>query len=170
MDYKLRELEEKDISIINKWRNDKSFISTLGAPFRYINKDIDNQWYQSYLKNRDNTIRCAVVSEDDMIRGLISLTSINYINRSATLHVMVGSEYQGQGVGKFAIKEMIEHAFIILGLNRIELSVLKDNERAIKLYEKNGFINEGIKRESCFKNGEFKDMIIMGLLKKDYIK
>ena len=34
--YKLREFEKKDISTINKWRNDSDLISRL--PYRYINK------------------------------------------------------------------------------------------------------------------------------------
>ena len=40
--YRLRELERKDISTINKWRNNEDIISNLGAPFRYINQDIEN--------------------------------------------------------------------------------------------------------------------------------
>lgn len=166
--YKLRELEEKDISIINKWRIDKSVISTLGAPYRFINKEVDMLWYQSYLKNRENTIRCAIVESDDIIRGLISLTSINYINRSAIMHIMVGPEFQNRGVGSFAVKEIIEYAFETIGLNRIELAVLSDNENAIKLYKKNKFQIEGTKREACYKDGKYKDMYIMSLLKKEY--
>ena len=41
--FKLRELEESDLEIINKWRNKHSLIDNLGAPFRYINLDVEKQ-------------------------------------------------------------------------------------------------------------------------------
>ena len=47
--YRLRELEKKDIAIINQWRNKKELIDYLGAPFRYINLDVDEQWYLQYI-------------------------------------------------------------------------------------------------------------------------
>lgn len=168
--YKLRELSHKDIKTINKWRANKELIDSLGAPYRYIDIEIDEQWYQNYLKNRDNTLRCAITSNDsEDILGLISLTSINYINRTAILHIMVEKNSQGKGIGTFAINEILKYAFLSLNLNRIELQVLNDNERAKYLYKKIGFMQEGIRRQVCYKDGVYKDMIIMGMLKEDYL-
>lgn len=45
--YKLRELERKDLTIINSWRNDYELIEQLGAPFRYINLEVDQKWFVS---------------------------------------------------------------------------------------------------------------------------
>ena len=39
--YKLRELERKDLKKINSWRNDEEIISLLGAPYRFINQEVD---------------------------------------------------------------------------------------------------------------------------------
>ena len=44
--YKLRELEREDIKRINKWRNDPYLIACLGAPYRFINEDVDSDWYE----------------------------------------------------------------------------------------------------------------------------
>ena len=46
--YKLRELERKDLTTINVWRNDPELISYLGAAFRYINLDVDIKWFENY--------------------------------------------------------------------------------------------------------------------------
>lgn len=167
--YKLRELERKDIEIINSWRNDRDLIANLGAPFRFINGDVDNAWYENYMSSRGSTIRCSVVDEKDMILCLVSLTNIDRINRSATIHIMVGNEANcGKGIGTFAMVNMINHAFNDMNLRRIELSVLKDNIRAQGLYRKLGFQIEGEKREAVYKNGEYKNMYIMSLLKSEY--
>ncbi len=164
--YKLRELERKDLTAINLWRNDEEIIANLGAPFRYINKEVDEEWFENYMRSRANTVRCAIVSEgNDEIIGLVSLTDINYINRSASLHIMIGCQCQGKGAGSFAVKTICNHAFNNYGLHRIELEVLSDNKRALHVYEKCGFVQEGIKRDAVFKNGQFKDMILLSLLK-----
>jgi RimJ/RimL family protein N-acetyltransferase len=169
--YKLRELERKDIKSINKWRNDPHLIACLGAPYRFINEDVDSDWYDKYLNARSNSVRCAIVDSDreDEVLGLISLLNINYVNRCGELHIMIGnSENRGRGIGTFAVKAMIEHAFYNLNLRRIELGVLETNDAAIRLYEKTGFVREGLKRRSNYKNGEYVGMIMMGLLKEEW--
>lgn len=167
----LRELERKDLGVINKWRNKPELIALLGAPFRYINKMVDEKWFEGYMGNRGNTVRCAIVEDDvDEILGLVSLTDINYINQSAVFHIMIGDEEkQGKGIGSFAIKAMLEHAFLNMNLQRIELSVLESNIRAKLFYEKVGFVQEGRKRLAVFKKGEFKDMLMYSILKNEYL-
>ena len=167
---KLRELCREDIPEINSWRADRGMIDCLGAPYRYIGLEIDEEWFDSYLKRRANTVRCAVVEDTnpDEILGLATLANIDWVHRSCIFHIMIGEKAQGKGVGTFSLREMVRHAFFDLGLNRIELSVLEDNARAIKLYEKCGFVYEGRKRAAAFKNGTFKDMLMMSLLRDDW--
>lgn len=167
---KLRELDKKDIPAINSWRNNPELIKYLGAPFRFINQVIDEKWYENYLASRSNTIRCSIVDEsDDRILGLVSLTNIDYINRSAQFHIMIGdSDNQGKGIGTFAVTKMLDHAFKNMNLYRIELGVLESNSRAIHLYEKVGFVHEGTKRNSNYKNGTFVNMRIYSILKEEF--
>lgn len=168
--YRLRELYKTDLEKINEWRNKKELINYLGAPFRYINLDVDIGWYENYMNNRANAVRCAITAADnDEILGLISLVSINYINQSAELHIMIGDEKNcGKGIGTFAVKEMLNHAFNNMNLRRVELSLLEDNDRARHLYEKSGFVYEGRKRKAKFRNGKFIDMLIYSILREEY--
>ena len=167
--YRLRELERKDLFEINKWRNDKALISNLGAPYRYINLEVDEKWYETYMLNRNNAVRCSIVDENDYILGLVSLVSIDYLNQSAEFHLMIGKkENRGKGIGTFATLEILKHGFYNLNLRRVELTALKDNDMAQKLYEKIGFIKEGVKRSAKYKNGEFVDMIIYSILKEEF--
>ena len=166
--YKLRELQRKDIPAINSWRNNEEIISSLGAPFRFINQEVDEKWFEGYMQSRSNSIRCAIINEDcDDIIGLVSLMDINYINRSTKLHIMIGKAGQGKGAGTFAVKSICDHAFNNYGLHRIELDVLADNKRAQHVYEKCGFVREGIKRQAVFKNGNCTDMINYALLNEN---
>lgn len=167
---RLRELYVDDLMIINCWRNNPNLISSLGAPFRYINYDVDKCWYDSYMNNRRTTVRCAIVDETDKILGLVSLVAIDHLNQSAEFHIMIGdTENQNKGIGTFAVKEMLNHAFNNLNLQRVELTVLENNERARHLYEKNGFKYEGRKRKANYKNGKFVDMLMYSILKDEFL-
>lgn len=168
--FRLRELERKDLPIINRWRNDAELIALLDAPFRYINLDVDMKWFDGYMSNRGNAVRCAITKEnDDTILGLVSLVSINYMNQSAEFHIMIGDkENQGQGMGTFAVNEMLKHAFYNMNLQRVELTVLEDNERAKHLYEKCGLVYEGRMRQAKFKSGKFLEMLLYSMLRQEY--
>lgn len=169
--YKLRELEKEDIPTINLWRSNKDLIDKLGAPFRYINKEIDFKWYDNYMANRGDTIRCSILNDKDQIIGLVSLANIDHFNQTALFHIMIGSSSnRAKGAGFYATNEILKHAFVDMNLNRVELSVLDDNQRALGLYDKVGFKREGIKRKAIYKNGTFVDMVIMAILKDDFFK
>lgn len=167
--FMIRELQRNDMSIINKWRNDPSLIASLGAPFRYINPEVDLNWFDLYLDGRNNNIRCSIL-DDNQVVGLVSLTGIDYIHRNAEVHIMIGSaDNRSRGVGTFALEQIVYHAFYNLNLHRLELGVLADNKQAINLYEKVGFIEEGIRRKAVYKNGKYVDIIHYGLIIEDFI-
>lgn len=169
--YRLRELESKDLKEINSWRNNPEIISYLAAPYRYINLAVDDMWFENYMHNRGNTVRCSIVDKEDNILGLVSLTGIDHLNQSAELHIMIGNNCnQNKGIGSFAIKEMLNHAFNNLNLHRVQLAVLDNNKRAKHVYEKSGFIREGTLRQAVYKNGNFLDMHLYSVLKNEYIR
>lgn len=170
--YYLRELERNDLTLINKWRNDSTLISFLCAPYRFINKEVDENWFNFYISNRKNTIRCAIMSdESDNLIGMVSLIDIDYINRSAKFAIQLGEEEnRGKGIGTFATMAMLKHAFENMNLYRIQLEVLASNIRAQHLYEKCGFKKEGCLRHSVYKNGKYEDMFVYSILKEEYMK
>lgn len=169
-EYFLRELTSSDIPSINKWRNDSNLVSHLGAPFRYINIETDTKWFEGYLQNRSNAIRLAICRKSDaMLIGAVYLLNIDWLVRQAEFAIWIGDEtYQGKGVGKFAIQEVLKHAFLDLNFNRVYLTALIHNCRAINLYEKIGFKKEGVIRQGTFKEGRFIDLVMMSILREDY--
>lgn len=166
----LRELAKKDIPLVNKWRHDKSISDFLGGNFRYLSLDQDERWFEDYLKNRKTQVRCAIYVEASQEPvGVVYLTGIDQVNRSAELGIMIGNKkYQGQGIGTSATRKMLEHAFLNLNLRRVFLTVLSDNVAALKLYQKVGFAQEGILREAAYKNGLYKDLFLMSILRDEF--
>jgi len=166
----LREIQRSDINEINRWRNDKSLVDYLGAPFRFINKEVDDKWFDSYLSNRSNNIRLAICETDsNNLLGVVYLLQIDWLNSSCEYAIQIGEmSSQGRGVGCQATIKILEHAFSDLNLNRVHLTVLASNEKAIGLYNKIGFVEEGKLRKAVFKNGRYVDLIQMAILSDEY--
>ena len=49
---------------------------------------------------------------------------------------------------------------------RVELEVFHDNQRALRLYQRPGFEQEGVKRKACLREGEYHDIIVMAILRE----
>ncbi len=71
--------------------------------------------------------------------------------------------HRGGGLGKRLMLAALEQARVA-GLIRIELSVHASNQRAIALYEKVGFLKEGVQRRGVCIDDRFIDTVNMALL------
>jgi UDP-4-amino-4,6-dideoxy-N-acetyl-beta-L-altrosamine N-acetyltransferase len=166
----LRELTRTDMDYINRWRNDAALIALLGAPFRFINRETDEEWFDAYQRNRHRQVRCCIwLADVDEPVGLVSLTAIDAVYRCAEFHIMIGSaEHRRSGIGALAANAMLRHAFEDLNLNRVSLQVVEDNASAARFYEKLGFVREGILRSAILKQGHFRNVIVMSMLRHEF--
>lgn len=168
--YYLREISKKDVSIINSWRNDRSVVSSLGAPFRYIDNSIDERWIDNYYLNRSSVVRLSICDKKtDTAVGVVYLLNIDWVARNCEFAIMIGdTSHQGRGIGEYATKLTIKHAFNDLNLHRVYLTLLEENTRAFKLYTKVGFKKEGLLRHAVFKNGQYLNLIQMSLIADEF--
>lgn len=80
------------------------------------------------------------------------------------LHLAVHDDHWGRGIGTGLMRAMMDLADNWLGLRRLQLDVLADNERAIRLYERLGFEREGVMRGEVLRDGALVDTLMMGRL------
>ncbi|TGQ93010.1 N-acetyltransferase [Mesorhizobium sp. M8A.F.Ca.ET.208.01.1.1] len=73
--------------------------------------------------------------------------------------------YRGGGLGRKLIEATLAQAREA-GFVRIELSVHSDNARAISLYDKVGFVREGLQRDAVYIDGEHRDAIMMAIVER----
>lgn len=107
--------------------------------------------------------------EGNLYIGNIYLTGIDYVNRKASSHILIGNhDYWNGGYGTEAMRLLLDYAFNQRNLNRIEARVLEDNIGSRKMHEKLGYIQEGVLRQSVFKDGVYKNQICYALLKSEY--
>ena len=63
---------------------------------------------------------------------------------------------------------LLKYAFKKINLNSVQLGVNANNKRAIRAYEKVGFVQEGNRREFLYCNGEYCDMMVFSVLRSEY--
>ena len=87
------------------------------------------------------------------------------IRHSAYLGMAVRDDWQGRGVGRALVAAVVDLADKWLNLERLELHVYVDNEPAIGLYRRFGFVEEGTLRRAAFREGGLQDVYVMGRLR-----
>jgi RimJ/RimL family protein N-acetyltransferase len=165
----LRALEASDLEQCHKWHNDGDLYKMLVGPFRLVSKQAEQAWLDrktAFSPNELNLAICVKGSEEHV--GNIYLREIDWIYRHAQLEIFIGErDKRSKGYGRSAMRQLLSHAFLDLGLKKLHLRVLAGNQAAINLYEKCGFIAEGRQRNHVFKQGGWKDVIAMGICADD---
>lgn len=161
----LRALEPEDYKVSVNWRNDDSITSLLGGRKYFVSTETERQWVLNTI-NQNKDIKLAVCTVDENLYiGNVYLTGIDYINRKATSHILIGNhDFWKNGYGTEAMALLLDYAFNHLNLRRIEAHVLEDNIGSCKMHEKLGYKREGILRESVYKDGTYKSQISYALL------
>lgn len=162
----LRPLVPTDAAMTLAWR--------LGARARLLNSgagDVDQQerWIASRPANELNYV---IRLKDGRDVGMLSLIGINPVNRHAEpARFLLGDEVAVRGVPAAveAMKLLYAHAFDTLDLVRLHGTVAGGNPRMLKWQKYLGMQEEGCMRRHYFIDGVFRDAIIVGLLKDEYL-
>ncbi|CEG27745.1 GNAT family N-acetyltransferase [Bacillus sp. B-jedd] len=78
------------------------------------------------------------------------------------------SSVWGIGLGTEITRLVLQYAFEVLNLHRVDLKVLEYNHRAIACYQKCGFMIEGKEREGALIEGRFETDVMMSILDREY--
>ena len=100
--------------------------------------------------------------------GEVVLNEYDPVARSANFRTLMGSAGRGRGLGTEAARLIVGYGFEAIGLHRISLDVFAFNPRAQRVYEKVGFVREGVRRDAFAFDGEFVDEILMSILEDEW--
>ncbi|MCA9954157.1 MAG: GNAT family N-acetyltransferase [Anaerolineales bacterium] len=122
------------------------------------------------ISQADDRVDYAITrKEDGAYVGEVVLNGIDSLNRSAGFRIALASEKSfGQGYGTEATRLILDFGFRTLNLHRIDLEVYDFNPRAQHVYEKVGFVREGILRDALLWNGRYHNAILMSILEDEY--
>ena len=157
MSLKIRDIKIEDYKEISKIRKMPGVMENILS-----NKDEEDELIKEKIINRGNNQYWYVAEEDGKVLGLGILMNHGNLRKKhvGVITLMVNSDYQNKGIGSLLMDKLINLSES-LNIIRLELCVFRDNYKAINLYKKFGFKEEGIKIKSALKNGEYADEIIM---------
>ena len=105
---------------------------------------------------------------DDRFIGTVWFKEVNTLDANAELAIYMDRDHIGAGWGSDAQRTLLAFGFGTLGLERFWLTVMADNERAIRSYEKVGFQREGVMRRSFRVRGRLIDSLLMSILRDEW--
>lgn len=162
-------LTPAEVSVLFDWINDREQV-LLNAPYKPVHAGQHQAWFEAIQQRNDAVIFGIRLTEAGRLIGSCQLQNIHPIHRSAELQIRLGAVAErGQGYGTEATRLLLDFAFKDLNLHRVYLHVLATNQIAVRMYEKVGFVREGVLREAAHIDGRYLDLIMMGILREEYV-
>ena len=165
---KLRKLENKDIPFMLEWMHDNDINKFFLGDFNRFDESRVQKFIAESISDENQHYAC--VNDEDVYLGTISLKNIDYNAKNAEYAISFRKDAHGTGASQFATREILKYAFERLELERVYLNVINKNVRAIKFYEKMGFVYEGTFRNHVLINHELENLRWYGILKREYMK
>lgn len=164
----LRPLEIEDSDFICLGENDEKIRDALFLALP-MSPSTSKEKIQKQIDAPDTILFTIVLQENETPVGQTGLFRVDFVSRAAVFFLAIlVTDYWGTGIGSEATTLVINYAFQTLNLNRIQLHVNAKNTAAIRIYKKIGFQQEGILRQAMYKNEEYFDFLVMGILRSDW--
>lgn len=163
----LRPMTGDDTDLIVKWRNSDA----VRLNFIY-QEPFTREGHESWIRNMVETGKVVQMiiceTKDDTPLGSVYIRDIDRRHNKAEYGIFIGEESaRGRGIGTAAASLMLEYCFREEKLHRVYLRAFASNARAIRSYEKAGFVREGLLREDVCIEGEYRDIVWMAAINPD---
>ena len=168
---RLRASERSDLQQFAAWLNDPEVRQGL-AHYRPFSMVEEERWFENMLERPADEHPMVIEVQDEgkwRAIGNCGLMLFDWRIRMAEAGIFIGEKrLWDQGYGSEAMVLLVRHGFETLNLNRISLRVYETNLRAIRSYEKVGFIHEGRLRQAEYQEGHYLDVLLMSVLRSDW--
>lgn len=159
---RLRAFERDDVDANHAFVNDYDTVRGMlsGIPFPSSVQD-EYRWLEQQTSYSRGEYQFAVEDGSGSLVGRCGLIRVDWKNRVAELAIMIGTPYRGRGYGTEAMALLCDFCRREMNLHKLKVSVFAFNGAAIRCYEKNGFTREGVLEKEVFRDGEYRDVILL---------
>ena len=156
--------------IILEWRNSEDIRSQMMHQNLITKKDHCN-WYK-IVSSGQGDYRVKMVYFNDTPIGLVYLSDIDFVNKCVSWGLYIGEKkYRGLGLGRIMMAELLSWGFDELDFYRMYTSVLENNVKALSMYYKFGFKNEGVwEKHVLLMDGNRTNLLYLGMCIEDWIR
>jgi len=150
----LRKWKPSDLESLVENANNYNVARNLRDAFPYPYTTEDGEEWIDFAQNEEWGYNFAITINNEAIGGIGLIVGKDIERKSSEVGYWLGEEHWGKGIVSSALKCIVEFAFNELELERIFAVPLEDNTASRRVLEKNGFILEGILRNSVIKSGK----------------
>jgi [ribosomal protein S5]-alanine N-acetyltransferase len=154
-------LRAGNIDWLRPWEATSPEPMTTGLAFRQLVRHFDREAAQGVLQP-------FVIETEGELVGQMHLFGISWGSlRSAAAGYWVAESHAGRGIVPFALAAACDHAFLVLGLHRVEVNIRPENTASLRVVEKLGFREEGLRLRYLHIDGEWRDHRSFALTRED---
>ncbi|HEY1167755.1 MAG TPA: GNAT family protein [Candidatus Limnocylindrales bacterium] len=165
----LRRHRAENLRAFTRWYSDPEVARLTRYQQSPLSNDEVQRFFYARILGSDFLAMAIHVRESDRLIGTCAFSQLDGDNGSTLFHITIGEQDAwGMGYGTEATELMLAHAFSRLALHRVALTVFEFNSRAIRSYEKCGFVVEGRARQAILRDGRFWDEIHMSILAEEW--
>lgn len=168
--YVIREAVFSDYEYFLDWEHDEEMTKYFALDRNRTYEDVVTDGFE--LKEDKSAIDMTITDRktgDPLGRVIISRIEKHYKSLDIT-KIYVGGDNRGKGIGRETLKGLLKYFFEEMGQERVTLDYFTGNKRAAALYRSLGFVDEGVARNACCKDGVYYDLNLMSMLREEYFK
>ncbi len=160
----LRRMTSEDTDDIVCWRNSEAVRKRFIYQGTFSREGHEN-WIRTMVETGKVVQMMICEISTGKAVGSVYVRDIDETHHKAEYGIFIGEDNaRGKGYGTAAAKLMIRYCFEELKLHRLFLRVYAENARAIRSYEKAGFVKEAYLRDDVYVDGEYRDIVLMGII------
>ena len=168
----LRPLRDDDAPYIFRWLNNPQVMQYWGGLSETLTEEESHEWIRDHSGGEPG-VEAFVIQEKGTPVGFIELSGqpddANY-RHMVELDICIGEpDRWNTGLGTDALKALMRHLFTERGILRIFLQPRVSNARAVRVYEKCGFVKEGVLRDAEMIDGHLQDCVMMAALRDEWL-
>ena len=160
---RLRPVEREDLEALYLMRNESQDAFLSWQPVSYVGQ---SEWLDR-IRHDENKMAFSLVEADPAnllgrLVGFCQIVDIDFRNGTAEIGgFMVATKVRGRGYGHAMVEMLTHFCFVTMGIRKASLTVLASNDVAIQIYEQAGFVCEGTLEKHVWKDGKWRDVLIM---------
>ena len=166
----MRGLLRDDLDHVRGWWDSAEATRYMETGTRPTTDPMLEAFYQTATDNPNAVVFVVEETKTGRPIGLSGLYEIFWPGRRAEFRILIGEPGAfDKGYGTEATRMTVDYGFVRLNMEVIHLGVNAANARAVRAYEKAGFVQEGLRRKFVYARGAYNDAVVMSILREDYL-
>lgn len=136
----------------------------------FTKEEADTSAYiEGCLKGQEaqTSLSFVIVFHDEIV-GIAGFNTINPSNKIAAIGYWLSEGAQGHGIMTKTVQALLQYAFVVLQLNKVEIRAAVDNAKSRTIPERLGFTTEGTIRAAEWLYDHFVDHVVYGMLASEW--